>query len=297
MRGAFEAALSVLAGLAFPGAAFVATACATARSGGRGDAPRRPSIAGPAGSLAVDDGGKDEPAVLFVHGNGGNRSQWAETLAHLRPTRRAVAFDLRGMGESAPDPHGNYSVAAFASDVAAVADALDLRRFFLVAHSFGGAVACAYAGAHPDRLAALLLVDVAGDLTATPPDRVEGLRRGLSPENYAQFTDAWFASILAKATPQTRDAVLRSLHATRPDVFTAASLALYSFRLDEALARYPGPRLAIASYLAESPFAIHRGAANVPVRVVADASHWVMMDRPVEVDRILDEFLASSSRP
>ena len=290
MRGAIGTALAFLAAPAF-GA--LAAGCASARPGLGGAAPRTLKVQGSGGPIAVEDGGTGEPAVLFVHGNGGNRTQWATTVAHLRPKRRAIAFDLRGMGESAPDPRGDYSVPAFASDVAAVADGLRLRRFVLVAHSFGGAVACAYAGAHPDRLAGVVFADVAGDLTATPTDRVEGLRRGLAPENYAQFTDAWFASILEKATPATREAVLQSLHATPRDVFTAASLALYSFRLNDALARYQGPRLAILSYLAESPFAIHRDAANFPVRVVADASHWLMMDRPEEFDRLLDEFLAA----
>ncbi len=241
--------------------------------------------------LSVDDGGQGGLPVLFVHGNGGNKTQWSAQLSHLRATRRAVAFDLRGMGQSAPASGGDYSVEAFASDVAAVADALKLSRFVLVGHSYGGPVACAYAGRHPDRLAGLVFADSAGDLMATPVDQVGALKRGLDPTSYVRFTDAWFDSILVHATDTTRAAVMASLHATPREVFTGATLGLYAFPLKASLAHYSGPRFAIASYLADNPVAIQRSIAGIPVRVVEGASHWLMMDKPTEFNRYLDEFL------
>ena len=72
------------------------------------------TINGPQGRLVVDDGGTGGIPILFVHGNGGNRSQWAAQLAYLRHSRRAVAFDLRGMGESALPANSDYSVEGFA---------------------------------------------------------------------------------------------------------------------------------------------------------------------------------------
>ncbi len=249
-------------------------------------------VDGPAGRLSIDDGGRGSVPVLFVHGNGSNKSQWAAQLAHLRTSHRAVALDLHGMGQSAPAPDGDDSVEAFAADVTAVAGALKLSRFVLVGHSFGGAVVCAYAGREPERLAGLVFADAAGDLSSTPPDQIEGLKRGLAPENYVQFTDAWFDSILKGATGQTRAAVLASLHATPRAVFTGATLGLYTFHLKEALARYTGPRLSIASYLADNPAAIHRSIPGVPMKAITGASHWLMMDKPEEFNRILDGFLA-----
>ncbi len=277
-------------------------ALAIGLSAAAGFAPARPasatplsSIDGPQGKISVDDGGRGGLPVLFVHGNGGNKSQWAAQLSHLRASRRALAFDLRGMGKSAPASNGDYSVEAFASDVAAVADAAKLDRFVLVGHSFGGAVVCAYAGRNPGRLAGLVFADAAGDLTATPAESVEGLKRSLDAANYREFTDAWFGSILERATDATKSAVMASLHATPREVFTKATLGLYSFHLKEALARYSGPRLSIASYLADKPAAIHRADPGITLRVVAGASHWLMMDKPEEFDRYLDEFLAGLS--
>ncbi len=258
-------------------------------------------VDGPHGRLAVDDvpalsysnkyhSAHDLP-LLFVHGNGGNRRQWQAQLDHFRRRRRAVALDLRGMGESDPASGADYTVEGFAGDVAAVAEGLGLSRFILVGHSFGGAVVAAYAGAHPERLAGLVFVDSAGDLSGAPAGQLEEIQRGFRPESYARFTRDWFLNILAAAREETRDAVLGSLESTRPEVFMAATLALYSFRPGESLARYTGPRLSVTSILRHSPLAIHRTEAGIPVHAIEGASHWLMMDRPEEFNRILEEFL------
>jgi len=89
-----------------------------------------PFIDGPQGRLHVDDGGRGSGVpVLFVHGNSGNLTQWRAQLDHERQTRRAVAFDLRGMGMSDVPRNGDYSVSAMADDVDAVVNALKLRHF------------------------------------------------------------------------------------------------------------------------------------------------------------------------
>jgi pimeloyl-ACP methyl ester carboxylesterase len=268
-------------------------ACSAASLGARGG---RKWVEGRQGRLRMDDGGRGGIPVLFVHGNGGNRSQWAEQLAHLRQSRRAVAFDLRGMGESDTAGNGDYSVEGFAEDVAAVADALGFQRFVLVGHSYGGAVVAAYARTHSDRLAGLVLADVAGDIRNPPPAQAEALRRGLLPEYYEEFTRRWFEGILVEGSDGTKDAVFRSLRATRPEVFIAATNGLYVFDPAAALSPYRGPRLHIASFLADNPVAIHRAFKDMPVRVIANASHWLMLDRPEEFNRILDEFLAGVKR-
>lgn len=278
-------------------ALFAVGACALAAAPGRStvDSPPRPgesrSIAGPQGRLSIQEEGTGGIPILFVHGNGCNRIQWAAQMAHFGEHRRVAALDLRGMGESAPPANGDYSVEGFAQDVAAAADVLHFRRFVLVGHSFGGAVVAAYAGRHPERLAALVFADSAGDLRGTPREQVEKLREGLAAQTYAKFTDAWFGAILKNSTERTRAAVLRSLHETRREVFTAATLGLYSFDFDDALSRYSGPELSISSFLFDSPLVVHRLHPTIPVRRIPDASHWLMMDRPEQFNRFLEELL------
>ena len=249
-------------------------------------------LEGKHGALHVDDGGSGGLPIVFVHGNGGNGTQWKSQLDDLRRFRRAVAIDLHGMGGSAPAQDDDYSVESFADDVEAVVDALGIKRFVLVGHSYGGYVVAAYAGRHPERLAGLVFADCAGDLSKTPPGDLVSLRRGLEPDRYGEFTRRWFESILTGGTDATKAAVMQSLAATPRDCFVGATLGLYAFPMADALARYGGPRLSISSFLLTNPLAVHQTFAGMPVEAIRGASHWLMMDCPEEFNRVLAAFLA-----
>ena len=128
--------------------------------------PRVETVQGPAGVIHVDDGGSGGVPVVFVHSFAGSTAHWKPQLAHLRPSRRAIALDLRGHGMSAAPSGDEYSVEGFAADIDAAVTTLGLDKFVLVGHSLGGAAALAYAGAHPDRVAGLVLVGAPGKVPA-----------------------------------------------------------------------------------------------------------------------------------
>lgn len=111
-------------------------------------------------------GGAGGVPVVFVHSSAGSTAHWTPQLAHLRRTRRAVALDLRSHGQSASPPRDDYAVDSLAGDIAAVADGLKLKRFVLVGHSMGGAASLAHAGAHPERVAGLVVVGAPGKIPA-----------------------------------------------------------------------------------------------------------------------------------
>jgi pimeloyl-ACP methyl ester carboxylesterase len=266
--------------------ALLAASCAHVR-------PSESFVPGPAGAIHVSDGGHGAALpVLFVHGNGANLTQWQAQLDHLRKSRRAVALDLRGMGQSAISANGDYSVEAMVSDVAAVADALDLRRFIIVGHSYGGGVVAAYAATHPDRVAAVVFADSAANVTM-PKEAGEKFIAALR-KNKDAVVNAWFAPILVNASDPVRDAVLSSVHATSVDAFSGALIGLAAHDVGADVRTYKGPRLAIiAAGLAKNPSSFHAQFPEVPSREMEGVSHWLMMDRPDEFNRILDEFLAT----
>src|SRR2546428_7158109 len=84
---------------------------------------RRKEVPGLAGPLSVDDGGRGGVPVVFVHSFGGTLSHWSAQLEHLRPHRRAIAFDPRGHGPSQAPPDLHYSVDSLAADIRVGADA------------------------------------------------------------------------------------------------------------------------------------------------------------------------------
>ncbi len=252
-------------------------------------------VRGDAGTLRVDDEGFGSPPLLFLHGLAGRLELWGEQLAHLRWTHRAAAFDLRGMGESSAPSDGDYSLEAMAGDVDAIADALGLERFVLVAHGEAGMVAGTYAGACPERLAGLALVDASGMTSTLKPELVEHIRRELH-HDYHDFTTDWFGHQLVGAAPHTVGAVMAALRATRPSVYVAAFEESLSYDPMKTLARFQGPRLAIVAEQNDSPLAVHHRVKGFDERRVRGVSHWLMLDRPEEVNAHLDEFLASLPR-
>ncbi len=247
---------------------------------------------GRAGQLAAPVGGLGGVPVLFVHGNGANRTQWAAQQAHLK--QRSVAFDMRGMGESERDAASRYGCGDMAEDVAAVVDGLGWERFVLVGHSFGGLVAGAYAARHPERLAGLVFADAGGDNRGSPEEEIDTYRKGLAPETYEAFTQQWFEAILQNAKPETYRQVMASLKATPRQVFIEAFWSAVAYDPYPGLRNYKGPKLSIvAEFLLPhmGDKALHRLVKDVPHRVLSGVSHWLMMDAPEAFNAELDAFL------
>ncbi len=251
-------------------------------------------VAGPAGGIFADDGGRGDPPVVLVHSLAGNTAHWQAQLAHLRAGRRAVALDLRGHGRSDPAPDGDYGIESLAGDLAAVADALGLGRFALVGHSLGGGVALAYAGTHPDRVERLLLVDAIGDGTQLPAAEMEPFLAALESPAYAQAIEGYWATI-SGPNPAVGERLLRDLRATPREAVVAALHAVARFDPKPALAAYRGHAQAIVTPSNNESWSLHRLGPGIPHRVVEGTGHWLQLDRPEEINRLLDRFLAESA--
>jgi pimeloyl-ACP methyl ester carboxylesterase len=112
------------------------------------------------GFSALSAGPRAGVPVLMLHGFPEFADSWtAELLALGGAGYHAVAFDQRGYSVAArPDGVDYYAVDHLVSDVLAIADALGMRRFHLVAHDWGGMVAWSLAAAHADRLRSLTVL-------------------------------------------------------------------------------------------------------------------------------------------
>jgi pimeloyl-ACP methyl ester carboxylesterase len=247
-------------------------------------------VAGPTGALVVDDAGNGPP-VVFTHSMAGTAAHWSAQLEHLRTSRRAVAFDFRGHGGSEPPRNREYAITALADDVGAVADALGLDRFVLVGHSMGGGVALAYAGAHPERVERLLLLDPIGDGTQIPIAEMQPFLTGLASPAYQEVIDGYWDTI-AGPNVAVRERLMRDLRATPRDTVVEGFKAVMQFDPKPALAAYRGPALAVITPSNDFPFSLQRLKGGPPHRVIEGTGHWIQLDKPAEVNRILENFLA-----
>jgi pimeloyl-ACP methyl ester carboxylesterase len=110
--------------------------------------------------VIAEAGGGGQP-LLLVHGWTGSKEDFADWVHRLAGLGfHVVVPDQRGHGASAkPADESDYSLALFATDLLALADALDWKRFTLLGHSMGGMVAQVVALQAPERLEALVLMD------------------------------------------------------------------------------------------------------------------------------------------
>ena len=118
--------------------------------------------------LAYDVAGSGAPAV-FVHGGPGSGSHAFRLLSDgaLEKHFRIAWLDQRGSGASASAPSGDYSLDRQVADFEELRAKLGHERWTLVAYSFGGLIAQAYAKAHPERVAGIVHVDSLLNLPAS----------------------------------------------------------------------------------------------------------------------------------
>ena len=105
----------------------------------------------------VDRG--EGPPVVFVHGMIMSTTMWEPQMAALDDAFRTVAYDVRGHGHTGGSGRSAYSIELFADDLHALFEALDLDRAVVCGLSMGGTIAQAFAAAHPEKVAGLVLAD------------------------------------------------------------------------------------------------------------------------------------------
>jgi pimeloyl-ACP methyl ester carboxylesterase len=167
---------SPLAFRTFAGAAIVlgvlAVAVAT-RTESRETRPAKPDIGRilslPGGDIQVrDDGPRDAPPVVLIHGFGCSLRWWDEVTPALARELHVVRLDLLGFGGSEKPRHG-YSMQNQADIVAQVMERLRIPRAPIVGHSMGGIVGTAFAERHRAMVTRLMMIGT------SPDDRDEHL--------------------------------------------------------------------------------------------------------------------------
>jgi haloalkane dehalogenase len=112
----------------------------------------------PQGNIFVREMPGEDPPIVLMHGFPDNHRIYDKLLPWLSP-RRAVVFDWLGYGRSDRSDTAGFSLEDHKSQLAAVLDGLNIARAVLVGHDASGPDAVAFAGAHPERVAHLVLLN------------------------------------------------------------------------------------------------------------------------------------------
>jgi pimeloyl-ACP methyl ester carboxylesterase len=154
-------------------------------------------------------GPADAPPVLALHGWLDNSASF-DRLAPMLRGLHLVALDLAGHGRSQHrDPSVVHHFIDWAPEVAAAAELLGWRRFALIGHSMGAGISTLVAGAFPDRVLHLVLLEGAGPLAGDAEKAPSQLAAAVADEQRAAAASARvFPDIEAAVAARLRDSDL-----------------------------------------------------------------------------------------
>lgn len=239
--------------------------------------------------------GQTGPRLLFLHGAGGTWQNWGLQVRDLDGARR-VAIDLPGHGHS--EGEGRASISAYSDVVLAFLGAIEWPAATLVGHSMGGAIAQWVALHAPDRVERLILVGTGASLPVHP-EILTGLGSDDPSETLRRIVE-W--AYRPDATNAELHRALQALQATPAAVTCADFVACDGFDVRERVAAIQPPTLvltgeadrltppAYAEFLAEQ-------LPNATLRLIPDAGHFVMLERPEVTTEVLSAFLSTPPPP
>jgi pimeloyl-ACP methyl ester carboxylesterase len=271
--------------------------------------------------------------VMFAHGFPEFWYEWKNQLAEFGRDYQAVAPDLRGYNlSSKPSDVEAYRINHLIEDVRALAEHLGHKKFILVGHDWGGAVAWAFAIAHPEYLEKLVIINAPHpgvfqrELRENPAQQAASqymlmfrspqAEQILSADNYAALVQAVLGEGLKQGyfTEADRQAYVEAW--SQPGALTGGLNYYRAARVGPPTgegdkesgnftAGFPSlmvtvPTLVIwgekdTALLTGNLDGIDKFVTNLTIKRIPDGTHWVIHEKPVLVNSYIREFIATQA--
>ena len=225
--------------------------------------------------------------MLLTHGFGASQAMWAANIDALSAERPVLTWDLPGHGASAIDDDVSHERCI--TEMLALVDDLGAQRAVLGGMSLGGYLSLLFCARHPQRVAALVLVDTG------PGFRDDGAREEWN--GWArELADQLEARGPGALRPGPESAAAE--HASAGPGLAAAARGILTQRdgeVLESLAGVPVPTLVVVG-AEDDRFLV---AAEVMTRripgarkeILEGAGHAANMDQPAAFNSAVREFL------
>jgi 3-oxoadipate enol-lactonase len=253
--------------------------------------------------LSYTEAGSGDPVVLLIHAFPLTGAMWAPQVGALDSNARFVVPDLKGFGASeAPEDASVYTMDAYADELAALLDHLDLAGVVVAGLSMGGYVGFALWRRHRERVRALVLADTRAE--ADTPEVIErrtGQQQQVRDDGPSALTEGLLGALLAQSTRDKKPDVVERVTKLMdgPAAGYIGALEAMKRRPDSTddLAAIDVPTLVVvgeedALTPPEAARKIHEHVGGSRLVVVPQAGHLSNLEAPDAFNGALAEFLS-----
>ena len=258
---------------------------------------RMPRLSTRAGiAIGYDEsGGGGATPIVFLHGVGSDKSVWRPQLEHFGKTRRAIAFDYPGYGDSDPAPERTTRDDYAAAILSAMRE-LDVERAHVCGLSLGGVVAIAMHHQAPGACASLVLADS----FAVHPQGGAIYQRSLDgSRDLPAMAEARVDVLLAHpADPAVRRDVVETMSRIDPAAYRVGAEAVWLADQRDRAAGIRAPTLVMVGNQdlitpVELSAELVQLIPRARLEVIAGAGHLTNLEKPEAFNRTVDQFIAS----
>jgi pimeloyl-ACP methyl ester carboxylesterase len=249
--------------------------------------------------IAYERAGGGPPLVLLHGYVGDGPTLWRPQLDTLSDDFTVIAWDAPGAGASS-DPPESFGIAGYADALAGFITVLGLDSPHVAGLSFGGILAIAFHGRHPEVASRLILASAYAGWSGSLPAEVVTQRlqqaMALSELPPDEFVAALLPTMFSDGTPpETVDVFGESMRAFHPAGFRAMARASAE-NVREALPHIDVPTLLVygdQDVRAPLPVAedLHRSIAGSTLVLLPGAGHVSNLEAPEAFDQAVRAFL------
>ncbi len=237
---------------------------------------------------------------MILHGLFGSADNWFSIARELKEDFTLYLVDQRNHGDSPKSDEWNYEV--MAEDLHELLDSEGLEQVYLMGHSMGGKTAMTFALESPDRVAKLIVADIAPRYYPVHHQQILKGLNSLDLKNIQSRKEA--DELLSQYIPEpgTRQFLLKSLGRDQSGFVWKINLPVITENIEEvgqpqeSEEEYSGDTLFLAGeksdYIRDEDCElIYSFFPKYQLIKVANAGHWLHADQPMAVIREIKKFL------
>lgn len=242
------------------------------------------------------------PPVIFLHGIGGNHSNWYDQQSYISDMFTTIAWDARGYGDS-EDYKGPLKFSDFGEDLIRLLDSKNIDKAHFVGLSMGARILMDFFPKYKNRVATLVLCDCFFDYKVLSEDkqkefinlRQKPLKNGKTLKEIApKLIDSLVGP---DCTKEARNKLYKSFLKIRIQSYLKTIAETVTYNASSNLSKFDVPtQLIYGEYDKLTPVSIGKMAQkqilNSSLNIIQNAGHLSNIEQPEAFNKIIKNFLS-----